>query len=897
MTSQTAKSKGMEQADKKHTPMLKQYLEIKRQYPDCILFYRMGDFYEMFFDDAVTASRILEITLTSRDKKSENPVPMCGIPHHAADGYITKLVKRGLRVAICEQVENPRTAKGIVKREVIRVVTPGLITLDGGLDSRENNFLVAVAKAVKGKRHAIAALDISTGEFRVTVAENSDSLLGELFRIQPTELLLPEYLSGSPLHARMEQALPQVYISWRKDNWFTFANSEQVLKEHFQLLTLDGFGLGSMPEAVCAAGALIAYCRETQKGRVDHIDRISPYNLEKYLKIDEATARNLELTANNLDGSSQGTLLSVLDKTVTAMGGRLLKKWLLYPLVNREDIEARLLSVEELANNSKTRGELRTQLKDVYDMERLLGKIAMGTANARDLLAMKNSLAAIPGIRAILSKHLSGTSGANRHLKMIFEKVDPLDDVCSLITAAIREDSPAHMREGHIIRKGFNAELDEIFEIQANGRQFIARVESEERQRTGINNLKVGYNKVFGYYIEVPKSQSRKIPENYIRKQTLVSAERYITPELKEIEARILGAEERRIELEIEVFRSLTRTIADEASRIHLTAASLSELDVLCSLSEVATTYDYTRPKISTSDKISIKRGRHPVVEQNLLQEAFVPNDMELNHKDSQLILITGPNMAGKSTILRQTALIVLMAQMGCFVPASSARIGIVDQIFTRVGATDYLSRGQSTFMVEMSETANILNNATSRSLVILDEIGRGTSTYDGLSIAWAVSEHLLFKDGKGVKTLFATHYHELTALAEKHKKVRNMHVAVREYKNRIYFLHTLKDGATSKSYGIQVAALAGVPQEVIENAMKVLQEIEGRNRLRTSAVPSAAVEATQYKLVVQKTLPLAVDNSDSIREKLVGLNINKITPLEALNILDKLCKEARKEH
>ncbi len=897
MNQLTGEAEGMDTLDRKQTPMLKQYLEIKEQYPDCILFYRMGDFYEMFFEDAITASRILEITLTSRDKKSDSPVPMCGIPHHAAANYITKLVKKGKRVAICEQVENPRTAKGIVKREVVRVITPGLITLDDGLKSRENNFLVSVAKAVKGKKMAIAALDISTGEFKATVLKDSDMLLGELFRLQPRELLLPEYLSNSNLVTRIEQALPGIYISWRQDRWFSLSRAEEILKEHFEILTLDGFGMTAMPEAVSAAGALIAYCRETQKGRVDHIDRILPYNLERYLKLDEATVRNLELIANSLDGSVKGSLFSILDKTVTAMGGRLLKKWLLYPLLNIDDIEARLSCVEELKAKDRICAQLRSLLEDVYDMERLLGKIALGSANARDLLAMKNSLSAIPGIRGLLSKLLSARGAQNTHMQSLLGDTDPLDDIHALIDTAIRDDSPAHMRDGHFIKKGYNPELDELLEIQENGKRFIAGVEAEERRATGINNLKVGYNRVFGYFLEVPKGQAKNVPGHYIRKQTLVSAERYITPELKEIEAKILTAEERRVELEQEIFKSITKKIAAEASRIHSTASALSEIDVFCALAEVAAANNYVRPRVNVSDSIRIEEGRHPVVERNLTQGPFVPNDIELNHRDSQLILITGPNMAGKSTILRQTALIVLMAQMGSFVPATQAQVGIADQIFTRVGATDYLSRGQSTFMVEMSETANILNNATSRSLVILDEIGRGTSTYDGLSIAWAVAEHLLFKEGKGVKTLFATHYHELTALAEKHKKVKNMHVAVKEHKERIYFLHTLRDGATSKSYGIQVAALAGVPAEVIENALKVLREIESKNRLRTNIVPSAAIEPAEYKVVIQKTLPLSVDNSSTIREKLLGININKITPIEALNILDELCKEARKEH
>ena len=521
----------------------------------------------------------------------------------------------------------------------------------------------------------------------------------------------------------------------------------------------------------------------------------------------------------------------------------------------------------------------------------------METANARDLLGLKSSLAAIPGIRSLVSRLLAGTGRDNSRFQKILDTMDPLEDLCSLIESSIRDDCPAHMREGHIIKKGFSQELDELLELQENGRQFIAGMEAKERQRTGINSLRVGYNRVFGYFIEVPKTQNEKVPEEYIRKQTLVSAERYITPELKEMEVKILTAEEKRVQLELEIFQGITRKISGKSSRIQATASALAETDVLAALSETAETNNYVRPGISQGTSIEIEGGRHPVVERNLQDDAFVPNDISLNHDDSLLILITGPNMAGKSTILRQTALIALMAQMGSFVPASRAEIGIVDQIFTRVGATDYLSRGQSTFMVEMTETANILNNATSKSLVILDEIGRGTSTYDGLSIAWAVCEYLLFKEGTGIKTMFATHYHELTALGKQHKKVKNMHVEVKEHENRIYFLHSLKEGATSKSYGIQVAALAGVPEEVIENARSILREIEQKNSHKKTHVPSAAIGSTDYKVVIQKTLPLAVDNSDSIREKLLGLDINKTTPLEALNILDKLCRQARKEH
>ncbi len=875
------------------TPMLEQYLDIKKQYPGCILFFRMGDFYEMFFEDAVTASKILQITLTSRDKNKKDPVPMCGIPFHAAEGYITKLVGAGKRVAICEQVEDPKKAKGIVKRSVIRVITPGLLTIDGGLSSKENNFICAIGIDSRQGWVSIASLDITTGEFKVTETGSHDSALAELFRIQPRELLLPESLRGTNTISRIKQALPDVYVSWQPDSVFRIKRAEQALKDHFGVLTLEGFGLKRGSVAICAAGALLVYCSETHHEGIRHVETLQPYALDEYLRLDESTVRNLELVANSLDGKARGSLLGVIDKTSTPMGGRLLKKWLLYPLVDISAIEMRLDAVETLCTLTEERAGLKALLRKIYDMERLVGKVVMETAGPRDLIALRDSLGLLPEIREVLSSIMAARGNPGEGLiSRLYSRIDPLEDVFQLIARAIRDEAPASLRDGNVIRQGFHEELDELIDIQKRGRAFIAEIEARERERTGISKLKIGYNRVFGYYIEVSKSQVSRVPETYIRKQTLASAERYITPELKEMEEKILTAQEKRLELEAEIFRKIREDVAIHANRIQESASALAQMDCLCSLAESADSYDYRRPEMTQDQEIDIVQGRHPVVEQNLDGEVFVPNDIRLNHKDSLIVLITGPNMAGKSTVLRQTALICLMAQMGSFVPAKKARLPVLDQIFTRVGATDYLSRGQSTFMVEMKETANILNNATSKSLVILDEIGRGTSTYDGLSIAWAVAEHLLFKDKTGVKTLFATHYHELTALARQHRKVRNLHVEVKEHEDRIYFLHTLKEGATSKSYGIQVAALAGVPLEVIENAARILNQIENKNRGKS--VPVASVDSSDYKIVVQKPLPMKGCEDGAIEKRLKDIDINRITPLEALNILDELCRIVR---
>ena len=901
MTATKGKNTDLQKNGKKITPMLQQYMEIKEHYPDAILFYRMGDFYEMFYDDAEVASRILEITLTSRDRNRENAVPMCGVPVHAADNYLARLVLSGKRVAVCEQVEDPAKSRGLVKRDVVRVVTPGLITAEGSLGAKTNNFIIALRPPDSRGRWGISCLDISTGEFRLTEVHDEDAVLAELFRLEPAELLLPESLKINGFVARTGRVLPDTFVTYRPDAWFKRRRAVQLIKDQFSALSLDGFGLSGFSTGIDAAGALLAYAHETQKSQAAHISSISPYWPGDYLVIDEATKRNLELVANAVDHSRQGSLLDVLDMTVTSMGGRLLRKWILYPLRDTESIDSRLWAVETLKEQTAHRKRIRKIMRSIHDMERLVARSVLGTANARDMLALGQSLAALPDMAACLEKlcvsHEAGDntsrnndmSGKKTRLASLFASFDLLEDIAGLLKRSIREDCALHLREGRLIASGYSSELDELTAIQRDGRSFIAGVEARERERTGIAKLKVGYNKVFGYYLEVPRSRSHKVPEDYIRKQTLVAAERYITPEIKEIEAKILTAQERRLALEYQLFQEIRAGVAENGKRIQAMASIIAELDCLASLARVADLHGYVRPEITEQNIIDIKQGRHPVVEQTI-DAPFVPNNIMLNHDTSQLILITGPNMAGKSTVLRQTALIVLMAHMGSFVPVSRARIGITDQIFTRIGATDYLARGQSTFMVEMSETANILRNSTSRSLVILDEIGRGTSTYDGLSIAWAVAEHLLGRDNsRGTRTLFATHYHELTELAEQYDNVRNMHVAVREWENRIVFLHRLMDGATNKSYGIQVASLAGVPECVVKNAMDILARIEKQAGREKDKEAGCLNRPAVY--ITQQALPMSVTidgQCEKIHEKLSKVDINNITPVQALNLLQE---------
>jgi DNA mismatch repair protein MutS len=874
--------------DARLTPMLRQYMDVKARYPDAILFFRIGDFYEMFFEDAETASRILEITLTSRDRNRDDVAPMCGVPVQAAESYLVRLVQAGKKVAVCEQVGDPVSAKGLVRREVVRVVSPGLITEEGGLGARNNNFLVCIVHVPKCG-WGLSRLDISTGEFGVTEFAGEDDVFDELARLEPAEVLLPQGQGCGGLAGRVGKTLSGACLSFRPDEWFDVRRAGLALTGYFKVITLDGFGLSGYKAGIGAAGALLSYVLETQSGHVSHIRPVKPYHLREYLIIDETTKRNLELVANTLNGARKGALLEVLDQTMTPMGGRLMRQWILYPLMDISRINGRLSAIETLKSDRSARQSIRKGLGHILDLERLLSRLVVGTANARDLLGLKQSLARIPGLKEALAQVMGPESTM---LHRLYDAMDPIKDLAELIDISIREDCPATVRDGRVIKEGFSQELDVLINIQTDARRYIAGLEAGERQRTGIQSLKVSYNRVFGYYIEVPRAQIAKVPEYYIRKQTLASAERYITDELKGLEAKIMGAEDRRLALEYELFEGVRAEVIRAGRRIQETASAIGRLDCLCALADVAQENDYVRPDICDDGCISICQGRHPVVERGLERGVFVPNDIEMDGGGRRLLLITGPNMAGKSTILRQTALIVIMAQMGGFVPAKSARIGLVDQIFSRVGATDYLSRGQSTFMVEMSETAHILHNATCRSLVILDEIGRGTSTYDGLSIAWAVAEYLLCKDeGRGVKTIFATHYHELTDMASRHDGVRNMQVEVREWGDEIVFIRRLVDGAANRSYGIQVAALAGVPEAVVQRAKEVLASIENRLDIRQGL----ADKNHGRRYICQKALPLQVEqpvaHGAEIKKRLLSVDLDNMTPINALNLLADIKK------
>ena len=879
----------------KLTPMLQQYLEIKEQHKDSILFYRMGDFYEMFFEDAEVASKILGITLTSRNNKSDAPkVPMCGIPFHAARSYLAKLVRAGKRVAICEQVENPAEAKGIVKREVIRIVSPGVVTDDDLLDGKSNNYVCAVTVKELSQHvlYGISFLDASTGEYFIgeftDESGSGEPVLDQLTRLTPSEILVSSRDTGglADLLGTAKILLPDLCITERSDSLYHLSTLHRQLLDHFRVNTLDGFGCKGFTQGIIAAGVLLDYIVETQKTGVEHIAQLKPLDLQSILQIDDSSRRNLELTQTIIGGKRDGSLLSVLDQTCTPMGARMLKQDLLFPLQDIVRINNRLDAVSFLYQNSSLRQELRRHLAAVYDLERLTSRMILGSGNGRDMLAMKHSLAQLPAIH-----HIIGMCEVAR-LEEIAHEFDPLADLHDLLDASIHHEAPITLRDGNIIKEGYNSELDELIAIQRDGKQTILRLESTEREATNIAKLKVGFNKVFGYYFEVSKMQAERVPDYYIRKQTLVNAERFITPELKEFENKILGAEDRRLELEYALFTAVRDQLASHNSRLLRTAQLLARLDVLCSLSEIAQRYNYLCPSITEDDVITIREGRHPVIERSLPSGTFVPNDVHLDQAAQQLLIITGPNMAGKSTVLRQTALIVLMAQMGSFVPAAEARIGIVDKIFTRVGAMDDLRRGQSTFMVEMSETANILNNATPRSLVILDEIGRGTSTYDGLSIAWAVAEDLVQKGNIGVKTLFATHYHELTDLARTQDRVRNFSIAVREWNDTIVFLHKLVEGGANRSYGIQVAGLAGVPDHVVQRAEEILKNIE-QGEFDQSGQPIIA-KSTRKKTKRRAhpdQLSLFPPPEDPLRDYLLSLDVDELTPRKALEAIYELKK------
>ena len=861
----------------KSTPMIKQYLSIKDEYPDAILLYRMGDFYEMFFEDAERAARILEITLTSRNKNDAQPIPMCGVPYRAVQGYIARLLERGYKVAICDQVEDPAQAKGIVKREVVRVMTPGMITEESLLDASCHNYILALSR--RADRVGLAYLDISTGVFRLTETNSFRRALEEAQRIDPREILLPEDGLPESFYESVAQLFVERTVTLQASRHFDARRGREQLLKLFRTLSLAGFGCEEMEIGLGAAGALVRYLQETQKQTVDHFAGIETYSIEGYLWIDDRSCRNLELMANIQSGSRRGSLLHVIDQTVTAMGARCLRQWLRYPLMDAAAIAARHDAVEEIGQQNALRTDLRETLKQVHDLERLASKIAMGRANARDLLAVNSSLQTLP----VIARKLSGLKAPLFTFPLTLDKLIPLAE---LIAAAVREDAPPVLNEGGLIRTGYNAELDELIQLSQDGKGWLARLENQEREATGIGALKVRFNKVFGYFLEVPKTKSDAVPGHYIRKQTLVNAERYITDALKTFEAKVLNAEERRAALEYRLFDEVRSEVARHHQDLQTTARLLAEIDCIFNLAEIAVQRNFTRPRLNTEGVIHIEDGRHAVIEKMIAGERFVPNSIHLDNSGEQILIITGPNMAGKSTILRQVALAVILTQMGGFVPAAKASIGVVDKIFTRVGALDNLSLGQSTFMVEMQETANILNNATGDSLVVLDEIGRGTSTYDGLSIAWAVAEFLHDHKGVGVKTLFATHYHELTELARTRPRVKNYNIAVKEWNDDIIFLRKLVEGGTNRSYGIQVARLAGIPEGVIRRAKTILTDIE-REAHAFRDNPGETRAAAEDPRQVQ--LGLFPNPADALLERLGRVDIAQTTPLEALQLLSDM--------
>ena len=875
------------------TPMMQQYMAIKEQYKDCILFYRLGDFYEMFYDDALTASRELEITLTGKNCGQEERAPMCGVPYHAVDVYLNKLVAKGYKVAICEQAEDPKQAKGIVKREVIRIVTPGTNLSQQALDEGRNNYLMCLV--YDNNQFGLAITDISTGDFYTTEVATLKELYDEIHRFSPSEIICNDsfYMSG----ASLDDFKDRLHVSVSTlDTWYMDeAVSVQKIKEHFKVASLDGLGLTDFPSGTLAVGALLLYLYETQKNTLDNLTKITPYRSGGYMIIDSATNRNLELIETLREKQKKGSLLWVLDKTKTAMGARLMRNWIEQPLIEKKKITARQDAVEELYNDMITREEIREYLNAVYDLERLVTRISYRTANPRDLIAFKTSLGRIPPVKQLLSQAKSA------ELKEIDERMDCLEDIYDLIEKSIQDEPPIMIREGGMIKEGYNEDVDKFRLSRTEGKTWLAELEAREKEKTGIKNLRVRYNKVFGYYLEVTNSYKELVPEDWTRKQTLANAERYITPELKELEDMILGAEDKLAALEYDLYCEVRDSIGEQVVRIQETAKAIAHLDVLASLACVAQSNDYVRPSINTKGVIDIQGGRHPVVEKMNNNQMFIDNDTYLDNKNHRISIITGPNMAGKSTYMRQSALIVLMAQIGSFVPAKSANIGIVDRIFTRVGASDDLASGQSTFMVEMTEVANILRNATSRSLLILDEIGRGTSTFDGLSIAWAVVEHISNPKLLGAKTLFATHYHELTELEGKLDSVNNYCIAVREQGDDIIFLRKIIRGGADKSYGIQVARLAGVPDSVIDRAKEIsswLEETDVTDKAKNLQVRTSA----KKKEVVREAVPAEKQMSlfdiypadHPVLKELAGLDVSNMTPIQALNTLYELQKRLK---
>ena len=871
------------------TPMMQKYLETKQEYADCILFYRLGDFYEMFFEDALTASKELEITLTGKDCGQEERAPMCGIPYHAVEGYLNKLISKGYKVAICEQVEDPKQAKGLVKREVVRIVTPGTNMDMQALDESRNNYLMCVTYMQSAIGVSLA--DVSTGDFFATEVDDLKKLMDEIIKYQPREIVCNDAFLVSGMDIDDLKGRLGISVYTLDAHFFEDDAAGKCLMKHFHVNTLIGLGLDDFPIGIIAAGVLLQYLYDTQKTSLSHLNHIYPYIASRFMLLDSSTRRNLELSETLREKQKRGSLLWVLDKTKTAMGSRTLRSYLEQPLIDREEIEQRLDAVEELSGDSVSRDEIREYLNPIYDLERLLSRVSYKTANPRDMIAFRNSLEMLPPIKQVLN------SFHKEILTTVREEIDGLEDICGLIAASIEEEPPISIREGGIIKDGFDEDIDRLRNAKRDGKKWLAELENEDRERTGIKNLKIKYNKVFGYYFEVTNSYKNMVPEDYIRKQTLANAERYTTPRLKELEDTILNAEDKLYTLEYDLFCKIRDSIAQEMERIQKTAKAIARLDVFASLSLTAERNGYVRPKLNEKGVIDIKDGRHPVVEKMIENDMFISNDTYLDNGNHCIAVITGPNMAGKSTYMRQTALIVLMAQIGCFVPAKSANIGIVDRIFTRVGASDDLASGQSTFMVEMNEVANILRNATSNSLLILDEIGRGTSTFDGLSIAWAVIEHISNRKLLGAKTLFATHYHELTELEGKMNNVNNYCIAVKEQGDDIVFLRKIIKGGADKSYGIQVAKLAGVPDMVIDRAKEIVTQLLDNDI--TGKVQSIVVDTGGEKKagkmehldevdIAQMSLFDTVKDEDILTE-LKEIDISNLTPLDALNTLYKL--------
>ena len=865
-----------------YTPMMQQYLKTKEEYKDCILFYRLGDFYEMFFDDAIVVSKELELTLTGKSCGAEERAPMCGVPYHAVEGYLNKLVANGHKVAICEQVEDPKLAKGLVKREVIRIVTPGTNTDMQALDESKNNYIMCIVYLAD--KYGISLADISTGDYFVTEVDTERKLIDEINKFAPSEIICNEsfYMSGVDLSDMKNRLGIAVYSleAW----YFSDETAENTLKDHFKVQSLEGLGLSDYACGTIAAGALLRYLYETQKNDLGNLSAIHPYSTGKYMIIDSSTRRNLELVETLREKQKRGSLLWVLDKTKTAMGARTLRAYVEQPLIDKTEIELRQEAIGELNDHVITREELREYLNPIYDLERLITRVTYRTANPRDLIAFKNSISMLPPIKSLLDEF----DGAL--LKNIQNDIDAMEELCSLVDRSIMEEPPISVREGGLIKEGYNEDVDKYRNAKTEGKTWLAELEAKEREKTGIKNLKIKYNKVFGYYLEVTNSYKDLVPEDYIRKQTLANAERYITQELKEYEEKILGAEDKILVLETQLYAELVQSLSEFIPAIQINANQIARLDCLLSFATAARENNYIRPVIADDDVLEIHQGRHPVIEKQLpIGEKYIANDVMLDSQTQQIIIITGPNMAGKSALLRQTALITLLAQIGSFVPAESAHIGLVDKIFTRVGASDNISVGESTFMVEMNEAADILNNLSPRSLVLFDELGRGTSTYDGISIAWAIVEHIHEHPKAKARTLFATHYHELNEMEKSFKRIKNYNVSVKEIDNKVIFLRKLERGGSEHSFGIHVAKMAGMPKSIVKRANDILKQLETDNRQQgISSKPMVEVGETRGGMQLsffQLDDPVLCQ----IRDEILNLDVNNLTPLEALNKLNDI--------